>query len=691
MTVGKGSTVSFLLIAILLGAIYSNTLNASWHLDDEPNILNNNRVHLNQISYRGVIDSLRAHPLSTGKLYRPVAMLTFALNWRLCKNSVVGYHVVNFAIHLSCCLLLFLTIARLFECPNIVGYDRRDSHFIALLSAVLWAAHPIQTQAVTYIVQRMASLSTLFFLLALYLYVGARIEGCLKKVWWKYVFSFICFLLAFGSKENTLIFPLSLILAEAVFFQDLSIKKNKNFFSVIGLSVVFTVALVGILLFIGNFSSLLGGYKARSFTLSQRLMTEPRILIYYLSQLFYPVESRLSIEHDIVISTSFFDPWVTPASLMLIGILILWAFFNIRTFPFISFAILFFFLNHSVESTFIPLELIFEHRNYLPSLFLFVPIAIGFNKLICHYHRRKHHPMELFIYLSISLLIVFMGIGTYKRNMVWASDWALWYDASRKSPNSARPAYLLARHYAKRGANVQAMALYEKALRSQSATPDYTRALVLNGMAAIYFAQKNYDESIATFKKAIALKPEFSQIQTNMVTSLIKMGRLSEADRCLENLSEKQSSLYHYLKGLVLSRKRALSSALSHFQHALVLEPDSKIVKIKISETLAAIGYYRQAEIFTRISEPYYDSDIETLAFLYINSIKADRLKQAEFYLDQIFKNTNLTLALGKLREKCEERLMTLRQKTISQNLIYIRIEAFSEKIYAIDQKFKRN
>lgn len=686
-TAESGNSVSFLLIAILIGVIYANTLNTSWHLDDEPNILNNNRAHLTQISYRGIIDSMHAHPRDTGKLYRPVAMLTFALNWRFCKNSVVGYHVVNIVIHLTCCILLFLTITRLFECPNIVGYDRRDCHFIAMLAAVLWAVHPIQTQAVTYIVQRMASLSTLFFLLALYLYLGARINTTIKNTWWKYGCSLICFLLAFGSKENALLFPLSLVLVEAVFFQDLSTKKHQRKFLALGLFMVLTVGLVGVVLFIGNFSSLLRGYEARSFTLPQRLMTEPRILVYYISQLIYPVADRLSVEHDIAISTSLFNPWKTFTSLAFVIILISWTLLKIRKHPFIAFSILFFFLNHSVESTFVPLELVFEHRNYLPSLFLFVPIAIGFMKLIGYYYQQNKKVMMSFIYSSVTLLIVFMGVGTYQRNMVWASDYTLWYDAFQKAPNRARPAYLLARYYARRGDNVKAMALYEKALRGQSSTPGYTRALVLNGMAAIYFVQKNYDECVSAFKEAIALKPEFTQIQSNMVISLIKMGRLAEADRYLENLSKKQAggSIFHYLKGLVLYRKGKPALALTQFRHALVLEPDSKIIKIKISETLAANGYYRQADIFTRISQRYYTSDVETLVFLYINSIKNDRINQAVRYLDQIFKKNNLMLAMQKLRRKCEESLMTTNQKSIAHNLISERIETSLEKMCSID------
>ena len=358
----------------------------------------------------------------------------------------------------------------------------------------------------------MASLSTLFFLLALYLYLKARIDNYLKRAWWLYFLSFFSYLLAVGSKENAAIFPLSLLLVEAVFFQDLSIEKTRKKFGGFCLGVLLIVVLMGTVLFIGDFSSLLKGYEARSFTFSQRLMTEPRILITYLSQIFYPVADRLSIEHDIVTSTSLIHPWSTLPAMFLIGVLIVWGLLKIQQHPFTSFAILFFFLNHSVESTFIPLELIFEHRNYLPSLFLFVPISIGLKQLL-DYYREKGKPMAVIICSFITLLIVFMGVGTFQRNMVWATEWTLWKDAATKASNRARPFYVLANHYLKRGAYDQAMRFYQKASHYQSSTPDFTQALVLNGMAAVYFAKGDYEKSIAAFQEAMAIKPDFNQLQ----------------------------------------------------------------------------------------------------------------------------------------------------------------------------------
>ena len=126
------------------------------------------------------------------------------------------------------------------------------------------------------------------------------------------------------------------------------------------------------------------------FTMTERLLTEMRVLVYYMSQLFYPVPTRLSIDHDIVISTSLIHPWTTlPAGLFLIALTITGV-VVLEKHPLIGFSILFFLINHVIESSIIPLELIFEHRNYLPSFFMFVPVALGLQWLFGRYGHASH-------------------------------------------------------------------------------------------------------------------------------------------------------------------------------------------------------------------------------------------------------------------------------------------------------------
>jgi hypothetical protein len=178
----------------------------------------------------------------------------------------------------------------------------------------------------------------------------------------------------------------------------------------------------------GNSFSFIDGFQGRPFSLYERLLSEPRIVLFYLSLIFYPLPGRLSIEHDITLSTSLFNPWTTLPAILFHLILIGFGLSQIKKRPLLALAILFFYLNHVIESTIIPLELIFEHRNYLPSLFLFLPVAAGFKKLLDIYQEKNRVFRSVLLYSSV-LIIIIIGAGTYIRNMAWATEKALWEDA----------------------------------------------------------------------------------------------------------------------------------------------------------------------------------------------------------------------------------------------------------------------
>ncbi|QTA81906.1 Uncharacterized protein dnl_42630 [Desulfonema limicola] len=371
----KNVTASVLLFIIILAG-YTNSFNASWHLDDYPNILENPRIHLTEFSFESIINTFYAsfdNGLYQGKkMYRPVPCFTFALNWYFGGDNVFGYHVVNFSIHFLTAFILFLTVFNLFETPNLKSrFNNKNQYYAAFITAVLWAVNPIQTQAVTYIVQRMASMGAMFYILGFYFYIKARNSNSLQNRVFFFLSCLMSYLLALGSKENTVILPMALLLAEIVFFQDTAKPETrKRLLIITGAGAVLILIIGG--LFLGrNPLSVIGSYEHRTFTLFQRIMTQPRILLLYLSQIFYPVPGRLSIEHDIAVSTSLFQPWTTIPAILTIIFLIGAAVILIKERPVVSFAIFFFFLNHVIESSVIALELVFEHRNYLPSMFLF--------------------------------------------------------------------------------------------------------------------------------------------------------------------------------------------------------------------------------------------------------------------------------------------------------------------------------
>ena len=197
-------------------------------------------------------------------------------------------------------------------------------------------------------------------------------------------FCFLSFMLAVGSKQNTATLPLACLLIEVVFITNPEIwKQDKAQWMRIGTLAGLAVLLGLLLLFwqTNPISTIMDGYRIRPFTMGERLLTEFRVLVFYLYQIFYPVPGQFSILHDITLSTSLFDPWTTSAAVVMIGVLFITAFYTVRRHPLVCFAILFYFLGHSIESTILPLELVFEHRNYLPSLFMFLPVASGLKRL----------------------------------------------------------------------------------------------------------------------------------------------------------------------------------------------------------------------------------------------------------------------------------------------------------------------
>ena len=193
-----------------------------------------------------------------------------------------------------------------------------------------------------------------------------------------YFFCFVVAILAFGSKENAAMLPISIFFFDLFIIQGLTkenIKKNSLAFLILIL-IPFALALVLKSPSIFSTKHLFSGYENRAFTLFERLLTEPRIIIFYITLLLYPMPDRLCIAHDISISHSLINPPTTIIAIFTILAILGVAIIKSKRYPLISYCIIFFFLNHIIESTIFPLELIFEHRNYIPSMLLFVPITI---------------------------------------------------------------------------------------------------------------------------------------------------------------------------------------------------------------------------------------------------------------------------------------------------------------------------
>ena len=682
----RNNYIAFTLLFFLVLTIYSNTFKSSWHFDDKPNIVNNSRVHSKNFNYKSIFNAFYANPSNRSRLSRPVAYQTFALNWLFNKDDVTGYHLINVAIHFITAFILYLSIINLFKTPNLRDkYSSEGEHFTAFLTAVMWAVNPIQTQAVTYIVQRMTVLAAMFYILGIYLYIKARLSKTSQNRIMLLLGCILSFILALGSKENAAMFPLALVLVEAIFFQDFIFKKTKSLFVGITLATVVVVILMSTFIFLkGDTLSFLKGYAYRPFSFTERLMTEPRIVIYYLSQIFYPTPHRLSIQHDIIISTGLLKPWTTLPAISAVFLLVGTGFFWVKKRPVIAFAILFFFLNHIIESTIIPLELIFEHRNYLPSLFLFFPVSAGIKRLIDYYLKKKF-SMYIIIVSFVILLIVVIGTSTYIRNMAWATEKSLWEDATNKAPQSTRPYYRLASIYSDMGQLDKSIALLRKGFSSKHQKPLQAKLLFYNNMGNIYRKKHEYENAIKYLQQALDIAPNNRIARENMLLVLIERKNWDLALKHVDILLEKRyfNHTHPYFKGFILIRKQRVAEAIPYFRSALKMSPNSKDTLINIGVAFNLSGEYSKAKWFFRRALTLYPNDASILLWLAESSLKDGEGDEADEYLE-----TLLSVFGGKrVQEFIERQSKDSYKVSLSYELL---VPAIAEKIKKISIEFDK-
>lgn len=503
-------------LAAVIFIIYGNSFDCSWHFDDEPNIVDNPNLHLKEFSWGNIKQALFSDRNNPKSLYRPAACLSFALNYYFGGIDVFGYHLVNISLHFIASVFLFLFIYHTLNLPSLRLKYAHKSYFIALLATVLWATNPIQSQAVTYIVQRMAGMAGMFYIIGMFFYLKARTTGIRYQ---KAIYFILCFffaLMAFGSKENAVILPLSLFVYEILLLQETTAQNLRKTFMVFFV-VTGTILMLGFSYIYsqgGNIFSFLDGYENRPFTLTQRLLTEPRVIVYYISLLLYPVSTRLNVAHSIDTSSSLFHPFTTSISFIAIFAAIFFAIYLAKRRPLISFSIIFFFLNHVIESTILPLELIFEHRNYIPSMMFFVPVAIGFCWLTDYYKVKK--VMQFIIIGFIVFIIVGFGHSTFIRNFTWKNEKSLWIDASEKAPDLYRPHHNLGRYYGDHGHIEKAIAEYKTALVKPFCNRKDESFVAYYNLGMIYGDLKDYEKALFYYKKALALNSNFPSIYNNM-------------------------------------------------------------------------------------------------------------------------------------------------------------------------------
>ena len=602
------------LIPILTFLIYSNTWNASFHLDDDINIVENRAIQIKTLDLSSLIRAGFRSPLPN----RFVADISFALNYYFGGFHVSGYHWVNYLIHLGTALLLFLFLYETFSQEALRGSIPFPGEAAAIAS-LLWAVHPVQTQSVTYIVQRMTSLSAFFYLLAFVLYILGRKRagkdrppGSRAKIDYWYLGAGVAALMSLGSKEIAITLPMMIVLYDVFFFcKGDRVKITKAVPAYFAL--VIATGLFGLLCLwgaSGSFSafqdSLSRQYGADYIPWGLRLMTESRVLIYYLSLLLFPHPSRLNLDYDFPISYSMLNPPTTLLSVLAVIGLFSFACLSWRKRPLFTFFIFWYFGNLLLESSVLQLDLVFEHRLYLPSVPFFAGIAIGLLRWASA-ASSKWTPV-LVSGLLVGLISV-DSIWTVERNRVWKDEVTLWEDTVSKSPQKARPYKALGTAYAEEGRLDEAIQSFLTALRlnenyakvhtnlgvayykkgtTAQAISEFKRAIEINerdalayyNLANIFTDQGHWEDAIEAYQKAAEILPAEPTIRHNLAYALNRKGMRQEAiHEYLEAIRDGNDMFESHknLAALYLQQEEN-DEALHHYQEADRIQPNDPAI-----------------------------------------------------------------------------------------------------------------
>jgi len=576
------------LIAFIAICIYSNSFDCSFHFDDQHSIVENYCIHR--------FDLKQIFSTST----RPVLDVTLALNYYFGKLGVFGYHLVNLMLHVFNGVMLFFIIRKTVSMPSAQCGVSERAYRISLYASLIFIAHPIQTQAVTYIISRSSVMATSFYLVSMMLFVLSVQKNSLSYLAGAWLVS--C--LGMGTKPIVATLPAALVLYDYYFIADGRIRPVLRRYKTH--LVMFSSLLV---VFALNFKDLQSSLAMRqteavltpvngTITSIQYFMTQLHVVTYYIKLLFMPVGLNLDYVWPIVRK-----PDLTTAGLFLLlaGILVL----GIRLFRkdrVLSFGIVWFFLTLSVTSSFVVIfDVIFEHRLYLPSIGFAVCCASLISRIsvwfqACGKKReqvmQKCHTGKMIEYTVISVLVASMAVLGYYRNFVWKDDCTLWTDVIQKAPENGRAYSNLSVWYRKNARIEDSIQLIEK---SMALLPDAIEPHI--NLGTCYLDLKMPEKALAEFETAVSLGFANPRAFTNMALACAMLGRLDQAiEACRQALRIDPGFVdAHNNIGICYFKKGWIDQAISEFRHAIRIHPNHANAHFNLGMAYGSAGNYQMA------------------------------------------------------------------------------------------------
>ncbi|MBI3654550.1 MAG: tetratricopeptide repeat protein [Acidobacteria bacterium] len=466
---------------------------------------------------------------------RPLIGLSYAINYAISGTHTWSYHALNLLIHICAALTLFGIVRRTLLSDRLRERFGKASTTLALVIAVLWMVHPLQTQAVTYVVQRCESLMGLCYLLTLYGVIRGFYSS--RKGWWYGVAVVACAAGAL-SKQVIVTAPFVVLLYDYLFLSGSFLEAlRKRWGLYAGLLATWGI-IIATLLAVPLAQT--AGFAVKTFTPFEYLRTQPAIIVYYLRLAVWP--NPLCLDYDWKKAETVGE--ILPYTLIILGLLggSVWALWRRKAVGFLG---AWFFLILSLTSSFMPIDdLMFEHRMYLSLAAVVVLVVLaGYEygkRLVARFYAvvEERQRVERFAaLLLVSLLVTCFSLLTLRRNVDYRSDLVMWKDVLQKRPTNVR---------------------------------------ALNNVGTALITQDRAAEALPYFFAALKYKSDLADTENNLGRALIKLGRLEEGKTHLqEALRINPKHMYaNFNLGQCLSFQGYLDEAIEHFRR--VLEIDSK-------------------------------------------------------------------------------------------------------------------
>ena len=584
----------FLAGLIIVGSIlacYAHTLSVPFVFDDRIAIVENDKI-------RDLSNFLTSQVVTT---QRPLTDLTFALNYTIVGLDVSGYHVVNIFIHIIASILAYCLAVQVLQ--SLGSAKIRGDRYVVILSAsvaaLVFALHPVQTQAVTYIAQRYTSMAAMFYMGSVLSYILGRrnqvlsfsgkadshVAAYVKPVIF-FGLCFACAVLAFLSKQNALSLPLAIVLVEYLLFDRTWAGWRKKLLIALPIAALFlgfVLYSAGVLQGDISLGRLLEETDARSretlgVTRWQYLLTQFKVICIYLGLLVWPASQSLDYMYPFV--SNILQSWTLWALLVLVSLISLGVVLRRRQ-PVISFAIFWFFIAISVESSIIPItDALVEHRLYLPMLGFALGFGWGFSKLLTW-------KKVCATFIGICILST-MGVATYARNQVWHDPQQLWAESVQANPRNYRAHYNLGLELAHKDEIKQALGHFQKAV---AIWPEYAKAHYNMGRA--YQRLQKPDKALKHYLMASQYNPGHIKAHLNATSILLRQREFSRAEEHLRAILAKEEDHIQALINLgVLKYARGQSEqAISVLKRAANVAPRDFTVQLNLG-----IVYYQQGQ-----------------------------------------------------------------------------------------------